>query len=779
MIPLVPLALSLLVPGQLPLSTEAELPGGEKVELAADQLLYEPSRQVLSARGHTIVRTDRMVLRADEVTYDQAGNQAVAKGNVMFVAGTIAAVADEVSVDIASLEATVQGGLFMQKKNVTPEALLAAKTPAELKELGDTQLTLSGTHLKRISPTELQVDGLAFTPCDCKPTEPSWRVEAKSAEVELGERAVLTWPVVYVYKVPVFALPWLYLPLAERRTGLLVPRPNSSGLNGFSLDQPVFITLGPSYDVTITPGYYVGRSSHLDGIRGPRLQTELRYTPTDATNGRATFGTVYDFKPVRDPVDPSKLGEDRARGLRFEGSMQHTQELGHGFFDRVDVSAVSDGYFVRDLTADVLLRENQYLRSTAVAYHKSSDSYAELAATLRQDLRWGYSLFDTDRGPSGEPIHGPNTLHRLPWLRYALPERHLAGPVFGSVDVEYTRLAPFFGLSGDEGTDSVFNPGASEPDGTQANRMFDPGEREARDRLDLRPRLSAPLSFGNYARVTPYLAYRQDVYLGELTGQLGHRGYPLAGLQLDTELSRRFGKDGAVRHTIAPSVELRWVPAVFGTPPPLAYDEVDAAVPGEGLFQGIAEVSQRLLLRDGAQVKELARLDLGQGFELLGTPRLGETFGRVAVSTAKLSLDAIGRYSIPQRRLTQLSGSFNFDDGRGDGAFLRYDNLVAEGSERLRRGIDTLLAGPALEGARAAQLVGGGRVRFWGIGLRYEAIVQPQKPEGKLAQQIAGVSYGPACDCWRVEVHAIFHPGSWTPDFGGTLTLARFGSFGT
>ncbi|MGZ3461160.1 MAG: LPS-assembly protein LptD, partial [Archangium sp.] len=221
---LMPVAVVLLVSAQLPLSTQLQLPSGEMVELAADYVLYEPGRQVLTARGHTVLRSGQVLLRADEVTYDQAHQVAVAKGNVMLISGMMAAVADEVSVDVRSLEANVKGGLFMQKKGVPPEALLAAKTPQELRALGETPVLLSGSRIKRTGPDSFQVDGLAFAPCLCESGTPTWRMEASRAEVDLGDHATLTWPVVYVHSVPVFALPWLYLPLAERRTGLLVPR---------------------------------------------------------------------------------------------------------------------------------------------------------------------------------------------------------------------------------------------------------------------------------------------------------------------------------------------------------------------------------------------------------------------------------------------------------------------------------------------------------------------------------------------------------------------------
>jgi hypothetical protein len=41
-----------------------------------------------------------------------------------------------------------------------------------------------------------------------------------------------------------------------------------------------------------------------------------------------------------------------------------------------------------------------------------------------------------------------------------------------------------------------------------------------------------------------------------------------------------------------------------------------------------------------------------------------------------------------------------------------------------------------------------------------------------------GISYSPSCDCWRVDTRFTFRPQAPRPEFGFTVTLAKFGSFG-
>ncbi len=845
---LLPVAV-LLVSAQLPLSTQLQLPTGETVELAADYVLYEPGSQVLTARGHTVLRSGEVLLRADEVTYDQANEVAVAKGNVMLVSGLMAAVADEVSVDVKSLEANVKGGLFMQKRGVSPEALLAAQTPQELRDLGETPVLMSGTRIKRTGQNSFQVDGLAFAPCLCDADTPTWRMEASSATVELDDHATLTWPVVYVHSVPVFALPWVYVPLAERRSGLLVPRPTTSGLNGFSFEQPVFVTLGRSYDLTLTPAFYLGAPEAevsrwipstgetltrleptRNGIRGPRLLTEFRYMPSRRTEGRATLGLLYDLKPVRNPVTGDyfldaqhELIRER-RGLRGEASLQHKQELGGGFHDRIDAFVVSDGFYTRDVTADIVARENQYLRSTGVLYHRGDDRWAGLEVGLRQDIRWGYSLLGGNDAPAGAVldrpiIPAPRTLQKLPALTWALPERPLPGGLVGSLQVGFTRLSPLSSLFGDEGEDGRYDPdrlltaanpgGTREIDTAQGNGIFDASDREARDRLDVLPRVSSSFALGRFARLTPALALRQDFYVGEVSGRTAQRGYPLLDLVADSELARTFELGGtSLRHSIMPSVWLRYVPIVWGglpspgaSPdgPGQAYDEIDAALPATPVgaaprfLHALVELNQTLLSRRQGIRSELVRLTLGQGFDLSRyAPTLGrgtaleddrtvrDTYGRLSANVGRFTGNGLLRYDPNTNRIAQLSADFRISVPQGE-LFAGYDDLIGVGSDRLRRSLDALVGPARTSDQRAQFLRAGTQVTLgFGLGIRYEAIVQPQaRSESPLNQQWLAVSYGPACNCWRIEGVARLERGRARPDFGVNLTITGVGTFGT
>lgn len=820
-------------------------------ELSAERIVHDGAQHRAFAEGNAELLTDGSALHADRITWDHDAQFATAIGHValrLTRGGLLVIVADVVTVrfeDDEVREVFVNDGKVLRKKGISAEALRAMHDQDALVHAGETTLLMTGNHLVREGDL-WRVDALDLVPCECNFDQPSWSIRGHDASVDTeNQRASMWGATVRVHGVPVFWLPWISLPLSDRQTGLLVPKPSFTALNGFGIEQPVFITLGRSFDLTLTPGYFAGGDSvrvpdalgvlreqlNPFGVKGPRLLSELKYAPSTGTSGRLTLGLLWDLRAPRSPVpvDASAITTGQ-RGLRGEASWQHVQDLAAGWHDRVDASFLSDGYYQRDVVADVLANSAGYLRSTATLFHRGADHWLGVDLGLRQDLSWGYPVLGRAPAFEGVPSRGPNPLHRLPAVTWAIPERPILGPIHFALLADFVRLTPTQGQSGDEGptadegrtpagasvafgqllaaitgNDEGRTPagvtvecaqqrlywagarspacGPAAPLPGMGDRLWQPGEREARDRLQLMPRLSAslPLSF---ATVTPYAAWRQGVWIGEASNSVSQRGYPLLGARIDSELSRFFGD---LRHAIAPAIEVRGVPFVTGTNP-APYDEIDTALPSTSpQLQGVAELRQRLT-RNGA---ELLRLDLGQGVQLAGaTPGLGESFARVGGGFGWASASVAARVDPIRGEFTRLSATGAIEDGKGHGGYAGYENLIDEGTDRSRRPIDLLFAlpRPGVSNGRAQSISFGAHWRLGGFGLRYDALMldrdfgTPLKPQPELAlmQQTAGVSYAPACDCFRLEVTATQHPQDplRIPDFGATLTISHFGSFG-
>lgn len=834
-----------------------------EVTLDAERVVHDGQKQLSNAEGHAALRTAGAALDGERIVYDEGRQVATATDQVvlrLIKGGPIVVVADVVTVRFEGGEVSevyfFEGEAYGKAPGLSADALLAARTPAAAKALGRNTLRLEGNHLVRHG-TVWQAEALDLVPCDCDLTHPSWKIHTTQAYIDGDARRVsVVAPSVWIHGVPVLWLPWLYLPLSNRQTGLLMPRPLISKQNGFGLEWPVFITLGRSADLTLTPGFFTGGTDTM-GVAGPRLNTEFRYVPSTRVSGRVTLGLIYDLRAPRDPVTGamapsgwSPLGvveQPGARGLRGEASWQHSQDFGGGFGARVDASVHSDGYYQRDVVTDVIARENGYLRSAATLFQRGVDHVVGLDVVLRQDLTGGgWGLFGSPRlVASAGPRYGPNTFQRWPALQVAVPLRPIAGPLAFSLEASAVRLAPLWGQTGDEGVAAregraddvtveclqqrLYYPsltalppecGGDDKAG-QGDRRWQPGERSARDRLDVLPRLFVGGTAFDALALSAFAGWRQSAWYDEVTGKPSFRGYPLLGGRAETELARVF--EGGLRHALVPAVEVRAVPLVTGAAP-APYDEIDGAVPAAlGLKQGVVQANVELgqrLMRKGAP--DAVRLDLGQGFELWGPygangrpgPRLGESWARVASGWGPFRASATGRLDTRTGLPTRIAAAAGLDGGPTRGLYANYEYVLDDGNLRSRAPIDLLFGAPPVkpqEGAPAQPasfthlLALGGRYKLWELTFRYDALFSNPGWQGTVAapvrtftlvQHTLGIGWSPNCDCWRLDAwlthrldvnasltaaQAAGRPvwtSAWPIDFGATFTVSQFGSFG-
>jgi len=824
--------------------TIAAAPETAEVQLTAERLLHDGKLELTTAEGNAKLVTEGSAVDAERIVYDRNKKVATATGHVvarLTQGGKIAVIADLMTLRFDDAqqvrEVFLFDGLAISKKDVSTDLFLAADTADKVERAGTTQALLEGNHLIR-NGTEWTVEQLELVPCECDFKNPSWSITSSMATINTDtERVAITNPVIRIKHLPVLWLPWLSLPLTDRMSGLLFPRPNYSPLNGVTFEQPVFVTLGRSADLTLTPGFLTGGTG-VGGVAGPRLGTEFRYVPSTRATGKIVLGLLYDFRTRRDIELAALRDLGSVRGWRGELSWQHTQDFDHGFGARVDFNGHSDGDYNRDLTVDVIASAATYLRSSASVFHRGVDYYLGLEVGLRQDLQWGYdwlghgTLLDAQT-PNRRAVgpYGPGTLQRLPAITFGWMPTTMLGPLRFSVEGEAARLAPLFSLTGDEGrasregliepvnfnvaVDRMFAPsaGITLRDGV-GNRVWEDGEREARDRLMVLPRLSVSAQPGGVFSTGLSAGWRQVAWAGEASGRTWSRGYLLLGGFLETEVSRSFG-GGALRHVIQPRAEVRAVPvgidgsagsALAPRKDLVAYDQLDAAVPNvKPRFQGVLELRQRLMGRGGV---EHLRLDVGQGFELSGDDAsqlrstLGESSARVTGRVGLFSaagqlrldprIDAAGTPLTPGF-VTRVSGRVELDDYRGHGAFVTYENLVMEGTARSRQPLDLLflIDRGYTSTTRVQQVTFGARWDFGPVGLRYEALVSEQKPLGPIfqgrgtpqllfQQQTLAVALTPACDCWRVELAATqaLYPRPAFPTVGFSVSVARFGNVG-
>ncbi len=151
---------------------------------------------------------------------------------------------------------------FWEQARLSDRVKGNASATAYFRMTGDTLERTNGNDFK-------STDGL-WTPCHCeKDEEPAWALRSSKTEAQPGGYATFTNTVLEVKGVPVIYLPWLRVPIKDKRqSGLLMPSTSSDSASGSVFSQPLYIDLGPDKDMTV--------KAEVFERRGTKIATEYR-----------------------------------------------------------------------------------------------------------------------------------------------------------------------------------------------------------------------------------------------------------------------------------------------------------------------------------------------------------------------------------------------------------------------------------------------------------------------------------------------------------------------
>ena len=507
------------------------LPG--PLEIEAGSLVTKEGGESLLLRDGVRVQSGELTIRAEWMEILTEKKQITMAGAVRIIEGTAVLLCDRLELDRRASIAVMHRAVILVKTGVTPQELADCRTASGLAGAGFNAMRFMGDRLVR-DPDHYQVEGARFTACDCGESAPSWEIRSARADIRPGERAWLTWPVLYLKGIPVFLLPVAYLPLSERRTGFLFPQVNYSGRDGFVLSESLFVTLGESADTTLTLDWFEDR--------GFRERLEFRAVPGPRSRVEARFAYIEDEK---DEFEHRASGELDAwiRGTSG-GSL------------RAALRVYSDSDINRDFMSEMAGRAAYEAPSAVVLEQRWPHAALWLDAVYHQDLRFAnLDLFSSE---------AHDTIQRLGALSFFVaPVRLLDFPLELSLEAEIANLSSLSAAWQDWGVDGV-PKNTSEGEGDE---VLGDGETRRALRFLLHPELRLPLFIGRALRLVSRLGHRQVVYLphGPQAPDPSSRGTTFAGLGLSTELSRAYG-DG-IGHTLAPWVEAAgafraWLPTI-------------------------------------------------------------------------------------------------------------------------------------------------------------------------------------------------------------------------
>jgi len=702
------------------------------------------------------VRGERLSIQAEWMEILTEKKQVTLAGAVRIVEGTAVLLCDRLELDRRASIAVMHRAVILVKTETTPDELAACRTASGLAGAGFNAMRFSGDRLVR-DPDHYEVEGARFTACDCGESAPSWEIRAARADIRPGERAWLTWPVLYLKGIPVFLLPVAYLPLSERRTGFLFPQINYSGRDGFVLSESLFVTLGDSADTTLTLDWFEER--------GFRERLEFRAAPGRRSRVEARFSYLEDEK---DEFDHRASGELNAwiRGSSG-GSL------------RAALRVYSDSDINRDFMSEMAGRAADEAPSAVVLEQLWPHAALWLDAVYHQDLR----LADVDLFSS----KAHDTIQRLGALSFSVaPVRLFDFPLELSLEAEIANLSSLSAAWRDWGVDGKPEPdNASEGEG---DSLIGDGEIRRALRFLLHPELRLPLFFGRVLRLVSRLGHRQVVYLphGPQAPDPSSRGTTFAGVGLSTELSRPYGDD--IGHTLSPWVEVAGAVSGLASDGPLVYLDVRDRLMSDA-FQLLTGLDSGLYRRSPGGFSRVLHLRLMQAVDLHGG-RLGQGAASLGLKSHPVSARLVAGYDWEEARLAEVDSSLGLRDRRGDSARVTYLYMPSRSddagrplplSERAQRE-EGLLFGLDPHPLRALGetvhvLEGTGRLNL-GAGLSLRAGANLDLREKKLSWYGGGITYNSDCRCWGFSLTVRMLRGQDYPDIFFLLDLAYLGTAG-
>ncbi len=333
--------------------------------LQADTVSQSDETHHIVAEGGVEARYNGRVMRADSVDYDSETGAVVARGKVQVIEpdGT-AQFADYLTLDKSMSTGFAQG--FSTRLQ------------------GDVKIAAAGARRENADVTIL--DHVIFTPCPvCETpghTHPTWSIRARSV-VENKRRKTLTFhhAVVEVFGLPIFYVPIISGPdpTSARKSGLLLPVITFAGRRGASYEQPYYIAVSPSQDLTVTP--------QINGKVNPFLNLEWRkrfYSGQFDLRGGYTYD--QDFNSSGD-----KFGRRTSRSYILGGGVfQLSPKWQWGFTaERASDKLIFDKYSVGEVFSDrgLYATDDRRLISQLYAVRQDTNSYLSIAAISVQGLR--------------------------------------------------------------------------------------------------------------------------------------------------------------------------------------------------------------------------------------------------------------------------------------------------------------------------------------------------------------------------------------------------------
>lgn len=292
-------------------------PTGEEVTINADKQSKDGDNFIYEGYVYATVGIYR--LQADRLVFNDATKEAVAEGNVIFDEGEDQRItAKRAEINLASKRGTFWDTTGFSNRTQTGEYIY-----------------FTAEQVNKTGPDTYELINADVTACE--DAIPKWIFKSQRAELKKGDRLILNKAVFRVKDIPVFYLPYAWIPSTRtgRKSGFLLPTTGSSNQKGRTIRSAYYQTLGESADITFRNDIYTSR--------GLGFGAEFRAQTDERSYMRLGTFTVKDrlFGPP---------GENQG-GTAFSG--EGIQYLPYGWIAVGNVSLVSSLQFRQAFSDDI------------------------------------------------------------------------------------------------------------------------------------------------------------------------------------------------------------------------------------------------------------------------------------------------------------------------------------------------------------------------------------------------------------------------------------------
>jgi LPS-assembly protein len=474
----------------------------------------------------------------------------------------------------------VTGSVGLRQRPAKPAAPGVPITSVSKRYLNGNPFLFAGKEVVKTGPRQYEIYGGSFTSCQLP--NPDWLLSGSKFSVD-GTKAHANGSMFRLLGIPVLWLPYVTHPVDanSRQTGILIPEIGiNSASKGDTVGEQIYWAINRSTDLTVGTIYY--------SARGWEQTASLHYTGLGQDFVKAHYSGLHDRGYYPGGVYVNQSGTDATFSGRHDLYMEDDST-------RTGAASSPAPQVQARLVADVeYLSSFPYREAFSTNFNQavSSDVISTIYATRESDgmafSLEGDKYQGEKRIATTVPLQAEEQVHifHAPALEFEATEHRL-----GSTGIEWSLTSSATALK------------RAQPNFTTNGMM---------ERLDVRPELAYPLSFGGW-NVRPSIAGRETFYsrsrLPAVPGQPEMENAATLNradvdVQVDVRapvLERTFDSGFIrnllrhdVKHTIEPELTYRYISGINNFGNTLRFDLVDIASDTNEVEYGL---TQRLFVR--------------------------------------------------------------------------------------------------------------------------------------------------------------------------------------